>query len=56
LLKNKVEAVFGDIAFVRPGRLDKIVRLYSSRKFTPAALPMGICRHTILLREQALLQ
>jgi len=38
---NKVDAVFGDIAFVRPGRLDKIVRLYSSRKFTPRRFAYG---------------
>jgi len=40
-LQENVQAVYGDIAFVRPGRLDKIVRLYSSRKFTPRRFGYG---------------
>lgn len=39
--KNDVAAVYGDIAFVRPGRLEKIVRLYSSKKFTPRRFGYG---------------
>lgn len=39
--KDNIDAVFGDIAFVRPDRLDKIVRLYSSRRFTPRRFAYG---------------
>ncbi len=39
--QHHVSAVYGDIAFVRPGRLEKIVRLYSSRKFTPRRFGYG---------------
>ncbi len=39
--ENKVAAVFGDIAFVRPENLDKVVRLYSSGKFTPRRFAYG---------------
>ncbi len=39
--ENKVDAVFGDIAFVRPENLDKVVRLYSSGKFTPRRFAYG---------------
>jgi glycosyltransferase involved in cell wall biosynthesis len=39
--ENDVAAVYGDIAFVRPGQLGKIVRLYSSRKFTPQRFGYG---------------
>ena len=39
--ENNVSAVYGDIAFVRPGRLEKIVRLYSSKKFTPRRFGYG---------------
>jgi len=38
---NKVDAVFGDIAFVRPANLDKVIRLYSSKKFTPRRFAYG---------------
>ncbi|MEO5891091.1 MAG: glycosyltransferase family 2 protein [Ferruginibacter sp.] len=38
---NNVDAVYGDIAFVRPGRLNKIIRLYSSHKFTPRRFAFG---------------
>lgn len=37
----QVEAVFGDIAFIRPGNLRKVVRLYSSKKFFPAKFARG---------------
>ena len=40
-LQKDVSAVYGDIAFVRPGRLEKIVRLYSSKKFTPNKFGYG---------------
>jgi glycosyltransferase involved in cell wall biosynthesis len=40
-LEKKVDAVYGDIAFVRPGNLDKIIRLYSSKKFTPRKFGFG---------------
>lgn len=39
--QQQVSAVYGDIAFVRPGKLEKIVRLYSSRKFTPRRFGYG---------------
>jgi glycosyltransferase involved in cell wall biosynthesis len=39
--QNSIEAVYGDIAFVRPGRLEKIIRLYSSKKFTPRRFGFG---------------
>jgi glycosyltransferase involved in cell wall biosynthesis len=39
--EKKCDAVYGDIAFVRPERLDKIIRLYSSRKFTPKRFAYG---------------
>jgi glycosyltransferase involved in cell wall biosynthesis len=38
---NNTDAVYGDIAFVRPGKLNKIIRLYSSKKFTPARFGYG---------------
>ena len=37
----QVDAIFGDVAFVRPGNLDRIVRLYSSRKFHPRQFARG---------------
>ena len=39
--ESGIDAVYGDIAFVRPGRLEKIVRLYSSKKFTPRRFGYG---------------
>lgn len=36
-----VEAVFGDIAFIRPGNLKKIIRLYSAKKFAPSKFVYG---------------
>jgi len=38
---RQVDAVFGDVAFVRPDNLDKIVRMYSSRKFRPSQFARG---------------
>lgn len=38
---HEVDAVFGDIAFVKPGNLEKIVRLYSSKRFTPRRFAYG---------------
>ena len=38
---NDVDAVYGDVAFVRPERLDKVVRLYSSKKFNPRKFAFG---------------
>jgi len=35
LSRRQVDAVFGDVAFVRPANLGRIVRIYSSRKFHP---------------------
>jgi glycosyltransferase involved in cell wall biosynthesis len=39
--KEKVDAVYGDIAFVKPDNLRKIVRYYSSRKFHPRKFAKG---------------
>src|SRR5438105_10849373 len=39
--ENKVDAVFGDIAFVRPDNLSKVIRLYSSRTFSPWKFAYG---------------
>jgi glycosyltransferase involved in cell wall biosynthesis len=39
--QNNVDAVFGDIAFVKPNNLQKIVRLYSSKKFSPQKFAKG---------------
>ena len=36
-----IDAVFGDVAFVRPNDLAKIVRTYSSRKFHPRQFVRG---------------
>jgi glycosyltransferase involved in cell wall biosynthesis len=38
---NNTDAVFGNIAFVRPANLQKVVRLYSSKKFTPEKFAYG---------------
>ena len=39
--ENDADAVFGDIAFVRPENLEKVIRLYSSRKFYPGKFKYG---------------
>lgn len=39
--ENEVDAVYGDIAFVSPNNLQKIVRLYSSARFTPKKFAYG---------------
>jgi len=39
--EKKVDAVYGDIAFVRPENLRKIVRYYSSKKFHPRKFAKG---------------
>lgn len=41
LKENDADAVFGDIAFVRPDNLEKVIRLYSSRKFYPKKFKYG---------------
>ncbi len=41
LTENNADAVFGDIAFVRPENLRRIVRLYSSRRFSPRKFAYG---------------
>jgi glycosyltransferase involved in cell wall biosynthesis len=38
---RQVDAVFGDVAFVRPDNLDKIVRISSSRNFHPDQFARG---------------
>jgi glycosyltransferase involved in cell wall biosynthesis len=39
--KEGVDAVYGDIAFVKPENIRKIVRYYSSRKFHPGKFAKG---------------
>jgi glycosyltransferase involved in cell wall biosynthesis len=39
--ETNVDAVYGDIAFVKPDNIEKIVRLYSSKKFTPRKFAYG---------------
>jgi glycosyltransferase involved in cell wall biosynthesis len=39
--KENVDAVYGDIAFVKPENLRKIVRFYSSKKFHPRKFARG---------------
>lgn len=39
--QNNIEAVFGNIAFVKPDNLQKIIRLYSSKRFTPKKFAYG---------------
>jgi glycosyltransferase involved in cell wall biosynthesis len=41
LSHQQVDAVIGDVAFVRPGNLDRIVRMYSSCKFHPRQFAGG---------------
>jgi glycosyltransferase involved in cell wall biosynthesis len=38
---SRADAVYGDVAFVKPGNIEKIVRLYSSAKFTPRKFAYG---------------
>jgi glycosyltransferase involved in cell wall biosynthesis len=40
-LTNKVDAIYGDVAFVRPHNLGKVVRIYSSKNFTPRFFKYG---------------
>ncbi|HYC28988.1 MAG TPA: glycosyltransferase family 2 protein [Chitinophagaceae bacterium] len=39
--ENDADAVYGDIAFVRPENLQKVIRLYSSKKFQPKKFKYG---------------
>lgn len=39
--KNDVGAVFGDLVYVRPSDLNRIVRKYSSKKFNPKKFAYG---------------
>ncbi len=39
--ESKVEAVYGNIAFVKPANLNKIVRLYNSGNFKPSKFKYG---------------
>jgi hypothetical protein len=36
-----VDAVYGNVAFVSPGNLGKVIRLYSSKQFTPRKFAFG---------------
>lgn len=39
--RHDVDAIYGDIAFVHPANLKKIIRLYSSARFTPKKFAYG---------------
>ena len=39
--QHNVDAVYGDIAFVKPNNIQKIVRLYSSNNFKPSKFKYG---------------
>jgi glycosyltransferase involved in cell wall biosynthesis len=39
--EQQVDAVYGDIAFVRPENLQRVVRLYSSGRFHPRKFALG---------------
>lgn len=39
--RTGADAVYGNVAFVRPGNLSRIVRLYSSARFTPKKFAYG---------------
>src|SRR5687768_11680609 len=39
--EKNVDAVYGNVAFVKPGNLGKVIRLYSSKKFTPRKFAFG---------------
>lgn len=39
--EHDTDSVFGDIAFVRPENLQKVIRLYSSKKFNPKKFKYG---------------
>ncbi len=38
---NDIDAVYGDIAFIRPDNLQKVIRHYSSKKFHPRKFAFG---------------
>lgn len=38
---NNIQAVYGDVRFVNPDNLDKTVRYYSSKRFTPKMFRYG---------------
>lgn len=40
-LQNEIDAVFGDVTFVNPNNLQKVVRYYSSKHFHPKKFEFG---------------
>jgi len=38
---NNIDAIYGDIQFVKPDNLDKVVRYYSSKNFNPQKFKYG---------------
>jgi glycosyltransferase involved in cell wall biosynthesis len=40
--EKKVESIFADLVYVKPGNLDKIVRYYHSGKFDPSKFAYGL--------------
>ncbi len=41
MTQSNVDAVYGDVHYVSPARLDRCVRYYSSQQFTPQRMRMG---------------
>ncbi|HEX6181584.1 MAG TPA: glycosyltransferase family 2 protein [Chitinophagaceae bacterium] len=41
LKENNADALYGDIAFVRPSNLQRVIRLYSGKKFHPRKFAYG---------------
>lgn len=39
--EKAIDAIYGDVQFVKPNNLDKVVRYYSSKKFTPFKFRYG---------------
>jgi glycosyltransferase involved in cell wall biosynthesis len=39
--RHSLDVIFGDVAFVRPENLQRVVRLYSSRRFHPSRIGWG---------------
>lgn len=39
--EKEIDALYGDIAFIRPENTEKVVRYYSAKKFTPSRFKYG---------------
>ena len=47
--ENDIDAVYGDVHFVRNSKLDKCVRYYSSKRFSPKILGIIIIHSSFIL-------